>query len=327
MLRRSKDISRRLSVHLGRDEPTSKRLSDVAYASVLQALYSRRILMGAFVSQTALVRLLGVPIQPLRDTLRVLEAEGILTIHPRAGIEFRRADVELAMSTYQFWTILMQAAVRHFAASEEAAIVDRLREAFSELALRIKEGYCSKHLHSLHELETRSHAELFSSFRNPLIDSVLRRLDSYMTIVQLDVRITAPLALQRIREHLEILDACRDRDAARAEAAVPWLTTADAIPDPRALLIRTWVNGELRQEERTAELVHGPETLLAWCSRGITLQAGDIISTGSPRGSGHGMKPPRYLQSGDRVRVEIDPLGAIENRIVAGDIVPFDAVG
>lgn len=99
----------------------------------------------------------------------------------------------------------------------------------------------------------------------------------------------------------------------------PWLTTCDEIPDPRALSIRTWVNGELRQDGCSSALVHGPATLLAWCSRGISLQAGDIISTGSPPGSGHGMKPPRYLKPGDRVRVAIELLGAIENAVVGPD--------
>ncbi|HEY0746004.1 MAG TPA: fumarylacetoacetate hydrolase family protein [Steroidobacteraceae bacterium] len=95
----------------------------------------------------------------------------------------------------------------------------------------------------------------------------------------------------------------------------PWLTTPEEVPDPRALRIRTWVNGELRQDGSTRELIYGPEALLAWCSRGITLSPGDIISTGSPPGSGHGMKPSRYLQPGDRIRIEIELLGAIENII------------
>jgi 2-keto-4-pentenoate hydratase/2-oxohepta-3-ene-1,7-dioic acid hydratase in catechol pathway len=95
----------------------------------------------------------------------------------------------------------------------------------------------------------------------------------------------------------------------------PWLTTADEIADPRALRIRTWVDGELRQDGSTAELVYGPEELLAWCSRGITLEPGDLVTTGSPPGSGHGYSPPRYLRPGQRVRVEIDGLGAIENEV------------
>ncbi len=97
----------------------------------------------------------------------------------------------------------------------------------------------------------------------------------------------------------------------------PWLTTCEEIPDPRALRIRTWVNDELRQDGSVGELVHGPTTLLSWCSRGITLQPGDIISTGSPCGCGHGMNPPRYLKPGDRVRVSIDGLGEIQSAITA----------
>ena len=60
----------------------------------------------------------------------------------------------------------------------------------------------------------------------------------------------------------------------------PWLTTADEIPDPRALRIRTWVDDELRQDGSTAELVYGPDELLAWCSRGITLEPGDRVADG-----------------------------------------------
>ncbi len=101
----------------------------------------------------------------------------------------------------------------------------------------------------------------------------------------------------------------------------PWLTTADEVPDPRRLRIRTWVDGELRQDGSTAELIHGPEELVAWCSRGITLEPGDLITTGSPPGSGHGMRPPRYLRPGQVVRVEIDGLGAIENRVEAATAV------
>jgi len=97
----------------------------------------------------------------------------------------------------------------------------------------------------------------------------------------------------------------------------PWLTTADEIPDPRQLRIRTWVDGELRQDGSTRELIYGPEELLAWCSRGITLEPGDLVTTGSPPGSGHGFDPPRYLRPGQTVRVEIDGLGAIENVVEA----------
>jgi 2-keto-4-pentenoate hydratase/2-oxohepta-3-ene-1,7-dioic acid hydratase in catechol pathway len=95
----------------------------------------------------------------------------------------------------------------------------------------------------------------------------------------------------------------------------PWLTTKDEIGDAQHLRIQTWVNDELRQDDSTSRMIFPPAVLLSWCSRGITLQPGDLISTGSPRGSGHGMQPPRYLRPGDRVKVRVEKLGWIDNTI------------
>ena len=95
----------------------------------------------------------------------------------------------------------------------------------------------------------------------------------------------------------------------------PWITTADEIPDPQSLGIRTWVNGELRQESNTSNLVFGIEQLIAFISQTCTLRPGDLILTGTPGGVGQGMQPPRYLQSGDAIRIEIDSLGAIEHQV------------
>ena len=95
----------------------------------------------------------------------------------------------------------------------------------------------------------------------------------------------------------------------------PWLTTADEVPDPGNLAIRTWVNGELRQSSNTSNLVFGIEALLAFISETCTLRAGDLILTGTPGGVGQGMSPPRYLQSGDTVRIEVESLGQIEHSV------------
>ena len=95
----------------------------------------------------------------------------------------------------------------------------------------------------------------------------------------------------------------------------PWLTTADEVPDPQGLGIRTWVNGELRQESNTANLVFGIDELIGFLSETCTLRPGDLILTGTPGGVGQGMQPPRYLQSGDSIRIEIDSLGAIEHSV------------
>ena len=95
----------------------------------------------------------------------------------------------------------------------------------------------------------------------------------------------------------------------------PWIVSADEL-DGRDVRVRGWVNGELRQDGHTRDLIFDIATLIETCSRGITLLPGDIIATGTPAGVGMGFEPPRYLKAGDVVRVEIDGLGAIENRFV-----------
>lgn len=96
----------------------------------------------------------------------------------------------------------------------------------------------------------------------------------------------------------------------------PWLTTADAVPDPHALALTTHVNGEVRQASTTAELHRGVFELVAWLAAALVLEPGTVIATGSPAGSGVGFAPPRWLVPGDVVRVAIEHLGHIEHRVV-----------
>jgi 2-keto-4-pentenoate hydratase/2-oxohepta-3-ene-1,7-dioic acid hydratase in catechol pathway len=96
----------------------------------------------------------------------------------------------------------------------------------------------------------------------------------------------------------------------------PALVTSDEIPDPLALRLRTWVNGELRQDAKTADLIFDPAVLIEHLSTAFTLEPGDLVSTGTPAGVAAAMKPPRWLAPGDVVRVEIEGVGAIENRVV-----------
>jgi len=96
----------------------------------------------------------------------------------------------------------------------------------------------------------------------------------------------------------------------------PWIVTADEIPDPQALDLRCYVNGELRQSNNTANMIHPIDAQIAYLSTAFTLEAGDLIATGTPEGVGVGMEPPRFLTSGDVVRCEVDSVGAIENRVI-----------
>ncbi len=95
----------------------------------------------------------------------------------------------------------------------------------------------------------------------------------------------------------------------------PWVTTADEVPEPGNLFLRTWVNGELRQDGRTNDLLFSIDQLIEHISAACTLEPGALILTGTPSGVGIGLEPMQFLKAGDVVRMEIESLGVIENVI------------
>ena len=96
----------------------------------------------------------------------------------------------------------------------------------------------------------------------------------------------------------------------------PALVTRDEVPDPQALRIRTWVDGELRQDDSTANMIFDVATLISYCSDAFTLEPGDIILTGTPPGVGMGRTPPAWLEPGQLCEIEIEGLGRLANRVV-----------
>ncbi|MBI37617.1 MAG: hydrolase [Alphaproteobacteria bacterium] len=96
----------------------------------------------------------------------------------------------------------------------------------------------------------------------------------------------------------------------------PSILTSDEIKDPSKLHLQTWVNGELRQDAKVSELIFDIPVLIETISQGITLLPGDIILTGTPVGVGIGFEPPSFLKSGDIIKITIDPIGTIENKVV-----------
>jgi len=96
----------------------------------------------------------------------------------------------------------------------------------------------------------------------------------------------------------------------------PWITTKDEIADPHALALKTLVNGEVRQNAITSDLIFNIDQIIEHLSTAFTLEAGDVIVTGTPSGVGLWMDPKCWLKDGDVVRIEIEGLGAIENRVI-----------
>lgn len=204
------------------DEPIpAQRLSDLAYDRILEALFDRKVQAGAFVSQGELSEIVDVPVAPLRDALRVLEAEGILAIHPRSGIQFVRPGFELTRSTYQFRLILERAAVRIYAEQGDETEIKDTSHRHAVLIERIAvHGLGETELQEMEALENLLHNAVIGSLRNPLIETSYRRMHNYLRLLRLDRRLTAPIVLRTLKEHVEIIEACKARNADRAEAAL-----------------------------------------------------------------------------------------------------------
>jgi 2-keto-4-pentenoate hydratase/2-oxohepta-3-ene-1,7-dioic acid hydratase in catechol pathway len=97
----------------------------------------------------------------------------------------------------------------------------------------------------------------------------------------------------------------------------PCIVTADELGDPHGLGLRTWVNGDLRQDAKTDDLIFNCYEMVEHLTTAFTLEVGDVIATGTPAGVGMAMKPPGWLVPGDTVRIEIEGIGALENPVVA----------
>jgi 2,4-didehydro-3-deoxy-L-rhamnonate hydrolase len=97
----------------------------------------------------------------------------------------------------------------------------------------------------------------------------------------------------------------------------PWIVTADEIPDPQALRVRTRVAGEVLQDAGTRDMIFGVAEIVAFVSQGMTLAPGDLIATGTPPGVGLARSPQRFLRAGDEVEIEVEGVGTLRNPVVA----------
>jgi DNA-binding GntR family transcriptional regulator len=203
------------------DDGSPPSLSAVAYDRFLEALYSRRLAPGAFVSQGSLVEMLGVPVGPLRDALRVLQAEGLVSIRARSGIEVVKPDLAMARHTYQIRSILEQAAVRVYA---ETAPIEAI-VAQEDVHRRVLDGLERREptpddIRTLEQTDHDLHIEIIGALRNPLVEDTYRRIHSLLNLIRLERNLSSPVMRRTLGEHLDILAACRARDADAAEKAL-----------------------------------------------------------------------------------------------------------
>ena len=96
----------------------------------------------------------------------------------------------------------------------------------------------------------------------------------------------------------------------------PWIVTADEVADPQRLPIRLRVNGVVKQEANTSMMIFSIRQIIAILSRGMTLEPGDIIATGTPSGVGFARNPPEFLKAGDIMETEVEGIGTMRNKVI-----------
>lgn len=151
----------------------------------------------------------------------MLETEGIVTIHPRSGIQFVKPGLELTRSTYQFRGILERAAVAVYAeTADETEVAEIERRHLAAIAAVEADELTDATRAELEALELVLDNAIIRRLNNPLIETAYKRMHYYLRLVRLDRKLTVPLALRSLREHMQIIAACKARDPGAAVAAL-----------------------------------------------------------------------------------------------------------
>lgn len=184
-------------------------------------MFEGRLPAGSFVSQSDLAKLVDVSVVPLRDALRTLEAEGVLTIHPRAGIQLVEPGLELTRDTYQFRGILEAVAVAHFTETASDSELDEIERRHQAMIVKVESENLDPSLHAkLEELEDLLHGSIIASLDNPLVHTSYRRVRNYLRLIRANRLLAPRVVLSSLREHIAIIDACRRRNPTDAVAAL-----------------------------------------------------------------------------------------------------------
>jgi DNA-binding GntR family transcriptional regulator len=196
-------------------------LSELAYQRILEALFDSRLPMGARITQSDLVAVTGLPVGPVRDALRLLEADGIVTIHPRSGIEVIRRSTELTRSTYQFRTIIERPAARSLARTAPEELLRGLERLHRDAMAAFESLDPNANVAgALGQIEDAFHPALVRALDNALVDTAYRRLQLMARIIKVNDKVYPRAAMISMAEHLEVIDACLARDPDAAEAAI-----------------------------------------------------------------------------------------------------------
>ncbi len=196
-------------------------LSDLAYERILEALFDARLPMGAKLNQGDLIKITGIPVGPVRDALKLLETDGIVTVHPRSGIEVIRPSTDLVRSTFQFRAMIERPAMRVFAMTTPESTLRALDERHAEVAAMLEKADPNENVSALLDgLEEAFHLPIVAALGNELVDASYRRLRLMAQIIKVKSAVFPRAAAVSIREHRTVLEACLQRDAEAAETVL-----------------------------------------------------------------------------------------------------------
>jgi DNA-binding GntR family transcriptional regulator len=213
----------------GRENPAKPRqeakvkLSHLAYQRFKEHLLTGQIKSGSAISQSELVRLLGVPISPLREAIQVLQAEGLLTVMPRSGIRIVQPDLELIKNAYQLRRLLEREAVIKFTLNCTRATLDDWEQRHEQLVEAVEAGLDQPDLGKrVDEVDYGFHFVLVRALRNPIIEEVYRRNMERLVLIRLDRAdaITPLLVKVSMAEHLKVIAAMKRQNPEGAAAAM-----------------------------------------------------------------------------------------------------------
>lgn len=201
-------------------EPKLK-LSQLAYRRFKELLLERKIEPGSTVSQADLVRVMELPISPVREAIQVLESEGLLKVMPRSGIRIIKPDLELIANCCQLRRILEREAVHKYAVSASSSEVEAWEARHLALLDAISEGLDNEALgQRSDEIDDAFHTTLLATLRNPIIDDTYRRVRERLALTALD-HCDSPLLVRiTVGEHMKIIAALKRQDPDGAVAAM-----------------------------------------------------------------------------------------------------------
>ncbi|MEO1020540.1 MAG: GntR family transcriptional regulator [Pseudomonadota bacterium] len=199
------------------------KLSEIAYERFKEQLFANQIVAGSTVSQADLVRQLGVPLSPVREAILILQAEGLVRVNPRSGIDIVKPDLTMIRNAYQMRMILEREATRKFAELCSPAELDAIEANHEAVLARIDPNMSRDAIFdSLFTLDSEFHNQLIASFDNPVITDAYGQTVQKIRLIRLDRRhLHSPHAVRKtIEEHRVILKALRDQDVEAAVTAM-----------------------------------------------------------------------------------------------------------